>query len=182
MKNNIIKEIWDIRGLLDDAIDNQDIDLYDKARNRFVKIFKQEEHLLTVATSTVNFEPKDIEEMSKDREQNFAMIAFSLGNNKKRVQGEEISDKFLQFSCVLELVWYTRGLFDEFFRNLNNDGDEEDRIKLASAIEFNLTQCIEFYENFEDERSTKEVMTLMKLHMAFISKYNDLIAKYRMEQ
>ena len=161
MKNDIIKDVWEIRGMVDKAIDLQDINLYNNARDRFNKIFTQEEHLITISTSTVNYEPVDVEDMRRDREQNFAMIAFDFGNNLRRVQGEEFDvDKF-QFSSVLELLWWTRWMFDNFIKNKQTGASEDVNMVVYNAVKTNLEEIINYYENFDDERSQQENITLV---------------------
>ncbi len=175
MKNDIIKEIWEIRGLLDIAIDNQDIDLYTKARDRFNKIFKLEKHLLTFSTSTIDYEPVDIEDMRKDREQNFAVIGFDLGNNLRRVYGEEFDIEKFQFSSVLEVIWWSRWMFDNFVKNKEmNDVKDEVNMRIYKAVETNLRETINFYENFDDETSQKELESLIDISMEVASKHEEL--------
>ena len=174
MKNDIIKEIWEIRGMLDEAIDNHDIDLFNKARDRFNIVFKSEKYLLTISTSTIDYEPVDVEDMRKDREQNFAIIAFDLGFNLRRVQGEELDVKKFQFSSILELIWWTRWMFDNFIKNANNDVSYDVNVLSYNAIKSNLREMINYYGNFDDKVSRKEMETLKELSHFVEMKHNEL--------
>ena len=174
MKKDIIRKIWEIRGMIDKAIENQDMKKYDLAREKFYNIFKKEEHLHSISTSTIDYDVDDVEEMLRDREQNFAVIAFDIGENKRRVEGEIVDIEKLQFSSVLEVIWWSRWMLDNFVLNQKNGVKDEVNMLIFNAIDTNLRETVNYYENFEDEISKNEQSTLIQLHMEATSIYNKL--------
>lgn len=160
---NIIKEIWEIRKLVDDAVDNKDQEMFNMARERLNNIITSGQHLKTVATSSISFEPENTDEMLFDREQNFAMIAFDFGQNSRRVKGEEIPIEQFQFSSALEVVWYTSWMFNNFVKNAQSQCDISVNMDILSAIRTNLQGLFEYYNNFKDDKSIKEKLALLRI-------------------
>ena len=174
MKTNIIQEIWDICGMVDKAIDTKDVNLYNKAREKFNDIFQHDEHLLSFSTSTVGYEPENVKEMLSDREQNFAQLAYEFGRSLQKVQGQDYEIEELQFSSCLELIWWSRWMLDNFVLNQKNGVKDEVNMLIFNAIDTNLRETVNYYENFEDEISKNEQSTLIQLHMEATSIYDKL--------
>lgn len=174
MKKDIIRKIWEIRGMIDKSIENQDMKTYDLAREKFYKIFKNEEHLHSISTSTIDYDVDDVEEMLRDREQNFAVLAFDVGENKRRVEGEIVDIEKFQFSSVLEVIWWSRWMLDNFVLNQKNGVKDEVNMKIFNAVETNLRETVNYYENFEDEVSKMELETLIELNIEAMTIYENL--------
>ena len=172
---DIIAEIWEIRGIIDGAIEAQDKALFDVARKRFNKLFTSEAHLKTIATSTVNIEFEDLESLNLDRETNFAMLAYRLSCLGKNLENVERNGSEFQFSSVLEVLWYTRGMYDTFELICSGkiEDTEHNQQLLFNAIEHNLKNCCEYYDDLDEVASiVQERETMHDLYVKFIEKYN----------
>ena len=174
MGKDIILEIWEIRELLDKAIENQDLKIYDKAMKRFKHLLDNDIHQTTVATLSINREYESEEEVVYDRDVNFAMIMSDICLSKKYVLGEQKSDDSFQFSSLLEVVWYTKQMIDIFKRNIKqNINNEEIRI-LRDAIVYNLKSCCEHYSCYKPHKAIiYERATIRRLLNEFIQEYGD---------
>ena len=120
MKNNIIQEIWEIRGLVDKAIDTEDMEFYNRACERYRLLIENEEYNKTFATATINASYANVEALNWDRGNNMAMITFDLHRIKTIFNGAELEDKKIQLSSVLDIIWYTRHMYDLFIYNSNS--------------------------------------------------------------
>lgn len=175
---DIIKEIWDIRGMVGIAIDNHDINLFNKAKDRFVQLKNEEKYLKTLATATAGKYFETDEEFDFDRESNFAMLAFELERTRRIVLGlQNYERETLQFSSALEVLWFTRGMYDAFIKlakDKNSNKNEND--KLFAAVVVNMSEIINFYEEdmFHDKTSLKERVTLRILEKEILDKYFEL--------
>ena len=78
MKNDIVKEIWEIGGLIDYAIDNKDVLIYEKARKRFNKLMETKAYLKSIASATIDKEYETYDDFDYDREVNFLLLAFEV--------------------------------------------------------------------------------------------------------
>lgn len=163
MKSNIIKDIWKIRGKISLAIEKKDINIFNQARNRFYQIYKMEKHLHTIATMTAGRVYESQEELDYDNETNFAMLAYDL--NRKRKDVLDIQDNIplnIQFSSPIELLWYTREMFDELILNSKwNFLTNKQCNDTYYGIINNLHEILECYVGFYDEKSVDEKTTLL---------------------
>lgn len=171
---NIIKTIWEIKTTIDEAIDKQDEELFNSARERFIKIYNEKEYLKSISTSTIDYIPENNEYMLMDREQNFATISFELHKDSKRVKGEDIGYCQFQFSSIFELIWWNCWMFNNFIKNAERNINLNENMKIFNAIDANLSETIRYYENFLDDRSVKEKFALMRIYRKIHSKYNEL--------
>lgn len=148
MKNNIITKIWNIRGMLDKAVETGDKELAELAQQKFNKIYETELYHKSFAMATINALYDNVEQLFEDREYNFALLAFRFANIKKSFrQVESEYGCIFQFVSILDIIWYTRGLYDQFMSYINNDEVTNPDVNvLASAIAFNFKKCLEYYD------------------------------------
>jgi len=174
MKNNIIEEIWEIRVLVDQAVEELNVELFESARKRFNDIFKNGKHLTTFSTTTLDYDIDTEEELLRDREQNFAMIAYDFAMNSKRAHGENVPMKEFYFSSVLEAVWYTSWMFNNFLRNSKDASTYDVNMKIFGGIKINLEESIKVYDQLYDKTSMKERDSLIKIYNMVLKKYNEI--------
>ena len=129
MQKDIIRQIWDIRGLVDKAINNHNIELYEKARQQLLKIRENSIHLKSIAAETLKAEYESEEAREFDIEANLIMIIHNLNELRKDILGEEREEYELQFSSIAEILWYTRQMYDVFILNAELKSVEEDENK-----------------------------------------------------
>lgn len=178
---NIIEEIMEIRALLDEAVYKQDEKILAKAQKKFSNIFAKELYLKTMATSTIDFCSETVEELIKDREQNFAMIAFDFAQNAKRAKGQDIPVEQFQFSSILEVVWYSCWMFNNLMNSLELNINQEANKQIFEAIDSNLKESIRIYEYFQDNQSISERESLKKMHIYFKLKYFEALDGKKLE-
>ena len=53
---DIFREIWEIRGLISEAVEKSNINLFNKARDRYLLIYEKEMYLDTLACATAGRE------------------------------------------------------------------------------------------------------------------------------
>lgn len=163
MKNNIIKEIWEIKTTIDKAIDLQDSHLFSTAQKRFCLMYESEDFLQSISTSTIDCEYATVDDMLFDREQNFAVIAFELSKDKKRASGEDVPVEHFQFSSIFELMWWNCWMFNNMKKNAENDCPAEINMQIYSSINANLSEMINYYKNFNDKISISEQQTCIEI-------------------
>ena len=149
MKNNIITKIWNIRGMLDKAIDTQNIELAELAQQEFNKIYETEIYHNSFAMASINRLYNNVEQLFDDRDYNFALLASRFAILKKEFKHVEAeTGHVFQFVSIIDIIWYTRGMYD-FFMKYINEGDfiNKDVNILASAIAFNFEKSIEYYDD-----------------------------------
>ena len=175
---DIFREIWEIRGLIDKAISAQDIALFNKARDRFNLIYQNELHLKTLACATAGREYETEEEFDHDRASNFAMIAYDLNRTRKEVLGvEDQKMKNIQFSSPLEVLWYSRDMYDTAVTAAAMKTAEKENIdNLFEAVNINLSEIIEIYQEVFDKSLIKEKVTLRLIKKEVEDKYFELFA------
>lgn len=172
---NIIDEIYTIRNLLDEAVENRDEKILAKAQKKFNNIFTKEKHLKTMATSTIDTYPETVEDLVKDREQNFAMIAFDFSQNAKRAKGEDVSIEYFQFSSILEVIWYSCWMFNNLMYDLKLNINKEANQQLFDAVDTNLRESLRIYEYFQDSQSIAEKESLQKIYIEFKIRYKEAL-------
>ncbi len=183
MSSNIIKDIWKIRGKISSAIENQDINIFNDARDSFCKIYETKNYLKTIATMTAGRVYETQEELDFDRETNFAMLAYDL--NRKRKDVLNIQDNIplnIQFSSPIELLWYTREMFDELILNSKWNFLTNKQCKdTYNGIMNNLQEILECYVGFKDKTSLDEKTTLLcikhEVQETYNKFYNELIGE-----
>ncbi len=185
MKTNIIKEIWETRGIVDEAIVKHDIDLFNTARDRFLKVYETNMHLNSISCMTGSkgyYESE--EEWNFDRESNFAMIAFDLERSRKEVLRENDEEpKAIQFSSPLEVLWYTRVMYDLILEGIRtNNNSEENIMALYEAVRTNLGEILECYGSFTDKTSLAEKITIRLIQSEVVDIYNEFLYRDYIEQ
>ena len=113
---NLIQEIWEIKNISNQAIDEKDMVVFEVAQERFRKLYTEKHFLNSISTSTPDCEFDSVEEMLLDREQNFAIIAVELSKDKKRVVGID-EPTYFQFSSIFGLMWWNCWMFNNIKKN-----------------------------------------------------------------
>ena len=180
MKNNIVTKIWHIRGMLDKAVANQDRELANKAQEQFNKIYETELYHKSFAIATVNAEYENVEQLCLDRDYNFALLAHRFAMIKKEMRNVEVNPEHpFQFVSILDLIWYTRGMYDCFMEYINGKEDETNRKSvLSNAIAYNLYQSYDYLDqligNVEDVYNKYVIKELLD---KFLEKYEQYITE-----
>ncbi|MBO5954887.1 MAG: hypothetical protein J6Q13_02845 [Clostridia bacterium] len=174
MKNNIIKEIWEIKRTIDKAIDLQDMWLFKTAQERFQFLYVNKEYLKSIATSTIDYEPSSVEDMAQDREQNFAVIAVELNKDKQRAEGYDVPIVKFQFSSIFELMWWNCWMFNNMKKHAELGCPVATNLKIYLSIEANMNEIIKYYDNFEDEISKREQQTCIEIYELLKDTINEL--------
>lgn len=175
MQKDILRHIWDIRGLVDKAINHHDVELYKKAKQQFLKLKESGMIFKTIASQTLSAEYETEEQRNFDIECNYVMLLYNLKELKKDVIGEEREEQELQFSSVMEILWYTRAMYDSFILNAELKCVEEDENKkLYFMIEENLKSFLGFYGCFAGATVTKEKITIIEI----LRELDDTFNKY----
>ena len=153
MKTNIIKEIWEIRGTIDNAIATSDIDLFNRAKERFLELYANGMHLKSLATASAGKHYETEEEV--------------LNENKEVV-------KSIQFSSPIEVLWYTRDMFDTFVRTSQQNRDNQEELHaLIEAVQINIDEIIEMFKGFHDKTTLQERITLQLIKNQIENEYNN---------
>ena len=184
MKTNIIKEIWEIRRAIDEAIVKHDIELFNMAKERFLRVYQTNMHWDSIACMTASRIYDTQEECDFDRESNFAMLAFDLERSRREVlrdNDEELEQ--IQFSSPLEVLWYTRIMFDLILEGINkNTNTEENILALFDAVQTNIDEILACYDKFIDKTSLKEKITLRLIQKDVSVVYNEFLYKDYIDQ
>ena len=181
---DICAEIWEIRGKVDEAIVKHDINLFNKAKNRFLKLYEEEMHLKSIACMTASRLYESEEECNFDRESNFARLAFDLERSRREVLKKYEDDvKAIQFSSPLELLWYTRVMFDLAVEGIETKSNSDENIQaLFDAIKVNLGEIIKCYNEFFDKNSIREKITIRCIQKEVEDIYNQFLNSSLAEQ
>ena len=180
MKNNIITKIWNIRGKLDKAVQTQDRELAQKAQEKFNKIYETAEYHNSFAIATVYQTFENVEQLCEDRDYNFALLAYRFAMIKKEMRNVEATPEHpFQFVSILDLIWYTRGMYDLFKECIKNSNDNQETINiLANSISYNLNQAYEYLDHFigtiEDKLNKYVIKQLLD---NFVHDYENYITK-----
>lgn len=148
MKNNIITKIWNIRGMLDKAVQKQDRELAQKAQEKFNKIYETELYHNSFAIATVNANYENVEQLCLDRDYNFGLLAYRFAIIKKEMRKVEATPEHpFQFVSILDSIWYTRGMYDVFLECLQGKGPQDANVNvLANSISYNLNEAYNYLE------------------------------------
>ena len=181
---DICSEIWEIRGMVDEAISNHDINLFNKAKNRFLKLYQEEIHLKSIACMTASRLYNTEAEWNFDRESNFAMLAFDLERSRREVLRENDDEiNSIQFSSPIEVLWYTRIMYDLILEGIKtNNNSEENILALFEAVRTNLGEILECYNEFVDKTSLKEKISLRLIQKEIDEVYNEFLYGDYVEQ
>jgi len=180
MKNNIITKIWNIRGMLDKAVQNQDRELANQAQEKFNKIYETELYHNSFAIATVNANYENVEQLCLDRDYNFGLLSYRFAMIKKEMRNVEATPTYpFQFVSILDLIWYTRGVYDVFLECLQGKGPEDANVNvLANSISYNLNEAYNYLDQFSgviEDIYNKEV--IYKLKLEFEAKYSEYITE-----
>ncbi len=171
----IYDKIWNIRGLIDKAIITKDFELFDKAKLQLNEIFVNEEYLNTMATATVGVEYETEEQLNQDRLSNFAMLASQLIQAKNELMENEENEYYIQFSCCLQVVWFSRENIDVFVDLAKNSQTSKDEgYTCFKSMLINIEEILKIYRSncFNDKTSINEIVSLHKIK-------NDICKTYK---
>ena len=180
MKNNIITKIWNIRGMLDKAVQKQDRELAEKAQAKFNKIYETELYHKSFAIATVNQDYDNVEQLCKDRDCNFALLAYRFAMIKKEMRNVEATPEHpFQFVSILDLIWYTRGMYDLLNEKIQNrEVDIKSKNILANGVVYNLNEaynCLDQLSGTAEDICNKYVIN--QLLNNFVEKYSEYITE-----
>ena len=174
---DIFREIWEIRGTISKAIQLGDINLFNKARDRFLLVYKKEMYLDTMACATAGREYTDQEEFNFDRESNFSKIAFDLEYSRNEVLKQEFNGyRSVQFLSPIEVLYFTRIMFDDLMLSIKKDEiEKENADEDLSAINGNIEEIISLYQEVHEKSLINEKVTLRMILKEVNDKYNELM-------
>ena len=177
MQKDILRLIWDIRGKVDKAINNHDVELYEKARKEFLEVKNKGLFFKSMATQSIDTEYETQEAREYDIECNVLMMLHNLNELRKDVVGEEREEHELQFFSIAEILWYTREMYDVFILNAELKCVEEDENKkLFQLIEENLKNFLDYYSYFKGAIDVKERITIIELLKEINQTYREYYA------
>lgn len=181
---DICSEIWEIRGTIDEAIAKHDISLFNKAKDRFLKVYETNMHLNSIACMTASRLYETEEEWNFDRESNFAMLAFDLERSRREVLRENDDEiNAIQFSSPIEVLWYTRVMFDLVQEGIQTNSNSNENIQaLFDAIFINVEEILSCYNEFHDKTSIKERVGIRCIQKEVSELYNQFINSNTLEQ
>ena len=168
MKNNIITKIWNIRGMLDEAIEKQDKSLAETAQDKLNKIYETKLYQKSYAIATVNVDYESVEQLCLDRDYNFALLASRFAAMKKEMRNIDMNPSYpFQFVSILDSIWYTRGMYDLFLEYLNGKEDKDGhKYILANSIAYNLNEAYIYLDHLvgskEDIYNKHKILQLLE--------------------
>lgn len=173
---DMFTEIWEIRGTIDDAIENQDLELFNKARERYVEIYKKKTFLNTLAFSTAGREYQSDEEFDFDLESNYAKLAFDLVYSKYEVLRKEFNGaRTIQFLCPVEVLWFTRIMYDELISSMKNgEISKEKADEDFKVVSDNIDETIRLYQDLKDKAHLRERISLNVIKQEVSEEYYNL--------
>ena len=175
MVKNFIRKMWELRGKIDEAMSANDINKFEKAKMNFYKIFLKQEYLNQLSLATVNVEYETEEAFNRDCEANFAMIAYNIYELQKIIQGKANTLHEIQFNSVLEVLWYTRDVFDVFVDNVNNpEVKTEDNLAIFASIAHNFQEMIMWYKVINDDEAMLDLVVLEEILQEVLDKRDEL--------
>ena len=174
---DIFREIWEIRGAISKAIQLGDINLFNKARDRFLLVYKKEMYLDTMACATAGREYVDQDEFDFDRESNFSKIAFDLEYSRNEVLKQEFSgSRSVQFLSPIEVLYFTRIMFDDLILSIKKgEIEKENANEDFKAINDNIDEIIRLYQEVHEKSLIQEKVTLRLIQKEVNDKYNELM-------
>ena len=137
---NLITEIWEIRGMVDNAIVNKDADLAVRAYKRFMQLSDNKAYLDSFSASTKGrggtFDEKE------DKEKNWNRLAFNLNYQVARAIGENVIDlPYGKAESLLDVIWLSRAMFDDCINASSNKKEEEKILIRLTAVQDKLSSC-----------------------------------------
>lgn len=174
---DIFREIWEIRGMISRSIESGNISLFDKARDRFLLVYEKEMYLDTLACATAGREYENQEEFDFDRESNFSKLAFDLEYSRNEVLRKEFSGaRSVQFLSPIEVLYFTRLMFDELVLSIKNgEIEKENADEDFKAINDNIDEIIRLYQEVHEKSLIQEKVTLRLIQKEVNDKYNELM-------
>ena len=170
---DMFREIWEIRGTIDEAIEKHDIELFNIAKNRYVELYKKKFYLKTLACSTAGRVYDSEEEFAFDCESNYSKLAFDLTYSKYEVLQKEFSGaRTIQFSCPVEVLYFTRLMFDQLIASLKRGEISKENAKEDFKVVIgNLDETIYLYQELTDKTHIKERITLQVIKQEVSDEY-----------
>ena len=150
MKNNIVKQMWDIRGMVDEAYEKKNKGLFIESYETFCDLTNRKCYLLTTSTMTMGKSFASDDEMVDDMQTNFGKIAYDFGAVAARLYSDNAKANPFEKNAksVLEFVWLYRGRMDEAIAKLRTINSNEKEIKRVFAqLKSNIAMLIDYSKN-----------------------------------
>lgn len=121
-EKNLIQQIWEIRGKVDDAVMHQKYVLLDDYRAKICSIYDNKQHLYTGASYTLGKYTDPTIESDYHRNMNFLNICNNIIRIEKaytqKTNDSVVADKQ---NSILEYVWVFRAIYDRLKYRLENN-------------------------------------------------------------
>lgn len=166
---DIIQEIWEIRGMLDEAVATNNQRMYEQVKDRFLNLIDTEEYKYSLAADTIEVTYRSSEEMEQSREYNFNKIVLDWKNAVNQLRDEKRGVEHFEPASVLEHVWNIRGELDKTMR-IPSDGFESTMNKITKLEKMEhamITLAHKYYPYINDIKTCQERSTLNKLAAEF---------------
>lgn len=137
---DLITEIWEIRGMVDNAVVNKDKELFEKALNRFneVATVNKSNRLF----NTIYNEEEPIDDKEVERAQNLGRLTINMGYQMARVNQLDVDTKpFGKPKCIIDVIWLSRAMFDDSVYSSSNPKEKEKNLRRLNAVEDKLEEC-----------------------------------------
>lgn len=158
--NNLVTEIWEVRGMVDDAIRFKDVCKLSDAYKRLSKdcdcsnLYLYSPITSTKQGITVYKNVQDIHKNFEDRQQNWNKITLHMSKIVQYFLDGIFEDvPYGETKSALEDIWVARGLYDNVVAKLNDSNDKE---KLKVEIEKIYKQLSYCFYDYETNSSFEE--------------------------
>ena len=166
MNKNIVKEIWEIRGLADKGIYECNPELIIKAKESMNELSVDGEIYDVETALTLGAKHYYRFQRDEDILRNFNSIILNLQSIYDRfVKGEDVSAKFgTKPKSILEYVWVLRAMLDDiFYTYKKNPALAMEKIELMEVIEQTINKCVNEFSAIltkaEDKNALQEIRT-----------------------
>ncbi len=150
---DLVTEIWEIRGMVDLAIENKDTDLFYEAYERYMKISETKSYLKSYVLDTIGKEATSHDEKIADRQANWDRLTFNLGTLLARVQtGKYTFIPYGKAKSLLDIIWLSRAMFDDCGFASENLSEEERILIRLTAVQDELAYCYHNVPCYADEQ------------------------------
>lgn len=110
---NLVTEIWEIRAIVDQAIENKSQELFFEAYDRFMKISESGMHLQSSSLNTMDKKIESRDEEVADRRANWDRLVFNLGMLGARTTEKYVEIPYGKAKSLLDVIWLARAMFDD---------------------------------------------------------------------
>jgi predicted transcriptional regulator len=167
MKNNIIKDIWDIRGMVDEANEKKNKGMFIEAYEKFCDITNQKNYLLTTSTLSMGKSFESDDEMAEDMQTNFGKIAYDFGAVAARLYSKTVKANPFekQAKSVLEFVWLYRGRMDDVISKLRTLNSSEKEIqRVFGQLKSNINMLVDYSKRMFGRNIETDITDLLTIH------------------